>query len=1034
MQVIDDRGCIFDSIFYITQPDPLNFNIDYIDSATCSQNNGSLNGYAYGGTYPYNYAWSDGSYGNYPSNDFAPGNNFVIITDANNCIDTSGFTIPISNSLAASSVQENDVSCYGGSNGSASVNLSDNYPVVYYNWFDGSSDPTISGLATGTYAVTITDNNGCTSILGFTVNEPLPVNFVTNQIYSATCSQNNGGINGYGSGGTYPYTYSGSSGSFGNSIPNTFGAGNNLLIVTDQNGCTDSVTFSVPLSNTLAASTVNVVNVNCYNTSNGSASVHLSDPYPQVTYSWFDGSSGSTIINLSAGNYAVTIDDNNGCTAAMSFTITQPDPIAVAIDTGSGILCNGANTIVQISATGGNPPYSGVGSFSYGAGTYNVSITDNGGCAAPDTSFTIYGPPPIVASVNIDTTPLCSILTATISVIATGGAPAYTAYLDGSEQGISFTDSALITGVAAGQHNVIIYDANNCFSSVGFNINAYTPDNIVTNINSPLCYGLNNGNVTLITSGYSPFTYQNNTFTNSYEIDSLTAGIDTFIIYNNVGCADTVIVSITQPDSLSLYYTAYPTSPCFTDSTLVTISAFGGTPAYTGTGQFNFPSGNTQVIVIDGNSCRDTMNVEITYPHPFSVTASVLKQPDCTQGTVLITGTGGYSPYTLHLDSVNTLSFTDTISISISGGTYVYAITDNRGCTQLATFYASPHLPILVDSNIISSGITCHSPADAVIQININGGGAPGYTYQLNGPNGNVGPQAGNTFINLGPGNYMATVTDSLGCSVQITAHIAPYLPGTDSISVTNLRCNGAATGAIKIYSQPADRGPYTYSLNGGTPQVYNVFYGLTAGNYVVTVSDVNGCIDTVHATITQPDTIDGRVWLNGQLLPIDSFTINQRQFATFSKLNTNPWSIVFSPNNPTTLSNDSVIQIQPTEDVSYVVTVYEDSADFDCFVQYQGLVEVIPIPLLPDLITPNGDGANDTWKIDQVKYPTPQVIIFDRWGEIVFRSDAYNNDWGGVYTNGKPVPDGTYFYIMKVPSQNNAVFKGDINVLNASR
>ena len=88
---------------------------------------------------------------------------------------------------------------------------------------------------------------------------------------------------------------------------------------------------------------------------------------------------------------------------------------------------------------------------------------------------------------------------------------------------------------------------------------------------------------------------------------------------------------------------------------------------------------------------------------------------------------------------------------------------------------------------------------------------------------------------------------------------------------------------------------------------------------------------------------------------------------------------------------------------------------------------------VLPNVITPDGNGKNDTWKINsRVDLSGSKLVIFNRWGETVYEEENYNNDWGGTYKKtGEKLPDGTYYYEFKVPSQNNHLYKGAINILN---
>jgi gliding motility-associated-like protein len=90
---------------------------------------------------------------------------------------------------------------------------------------------------------------------------------------------------------------------------------------------------------------------------------------------------------------------------------------------------------------------------------------------------------------------------------------------------------------------------------------------------------------------------------------------------------------------------------------------------------------------------------------------------------------------------------------------------------------------------------------------------------------------------------------------------------------------------------------------------------------------------------------------------------------------------------------------------------------------------------VLPNIITPDGNGKNDTWKINsRVDLAGSRLIIFNRWGETVFYEQNYSNDWGGTYMNtGEKLPDATYYYELTVPSQDNHLYKGAINILNSS-
>ena len=74
---------------------------------------------------------------------------------------------------------------------------------------------------------------------------------------------------------------------------------------------------------------------------------------------------------------------------------------------------------------------------------------------------------------------------------------------------------------------------------------------------------------------------------------------------------------------------------------------------------------------------------------------------------------------------------------------------------------------------------------------------------------------------------------------------------------------------------------------------------------------------------------------------------------------------------------------------------------------------------VIPNVITVNGDGANDTWFIENIEnFPDVEVLIYNRWGNLVWKSNGYDKQWDGTnYRNGEVLPDGTYFYIIDLHS-----------------
>ena len=93
----------------------------------------------------------------------------------------------------------------------------------------------------------------------------------------------------------------------------------------------------------------------------------------------------------------------------------------------------------------------------------------------------------------------------------------------------------------------------------------------------------------------------------------------------------------------------------------------------------------------------------------------------------------------------------------------------------------------------------------------------------------------------------------------------------------------------------------------------------------------------------------------------------------------------------------------------------------------------------VPNGITPNGDGLNDAFVFDQLllnpdKYPDNELIIFNRWGDVVYKAKPYLNNWQGTATNGDELPDGTYYYVLRLNIGEGEIIRGDITVIKASK
>jgi len=407
------------------------------DVACNAGNDGTASVTANGGTAPYTYAWSNGATTANISG-LTAGTYTVTITDANGCTTSASATVNEPTQLIAAATST-DVACNGDASGSASVTANGGTAPYSYTWSNGATTASITGLVAGSYSVTITDANGCTTSASASVNEPtLLVNVASSTDVSCFLG-NDGSATANASGGTPPYTYDW--GSDGNTQTITgLVAGTYTVNVTDANGCTtigsnSSSNSTVVGQPSALAVTATSTDVSCFDGTDGTATANASGGTPPYNYLWDTGDTTQTITNLGAQTYTVTVTDANGCTISPSATTTVNEPTELTAQAAAtDALCNGdANGSASVTANGGTAPYTYAWSTGattatisgLTAGSYTVTITDANGCTT-SASATVNEPTPLTAQAAA-TDALCNgDANGSATVTANGGTAPYT--------------------------------------------------------------------------------------------------------------------------------------------------------------------------------------------------------------------------------------------------------------------------------------------------------------------------------------------------------------------------------------------------------------------------------------------------------------------------------------------------------------------------------------------------------------------------------------------------------------------------------
>ncbi len=276
-----------------------------------------------------------------------------------------------------------NVSCANAQNGAVTMTTSGGNGNYQYAWSTGSTGASISGLKAGTYSVTVSDgiNQKTTNVI---ITQPpvLEVQLVTEQ--NNCLEENDASITAQVNGGTPPYKYNWNTGSITTALTN-LPAGAYSLTLTDEQGCTQVATATVQNLNALTLN-VNTTNPTCANNNDGAASALVSGGVPPYTYSWNNGSTKSSIANVSKGNYNLTVTDHKGCQMIASVNLIAPPPISLSFSATQAFGTN--NGSINLSVSGGTPGYQYKWSNgaaiedlqNLGPGTYIVTVTDAKGC------------------------------------------------------------------------------------------------------------------------------------------------------------------------------------------------------------------------------------------------------------------------------------------------------------------------------------------------------------------------------------------------------------------------------------------------------------------------------------------------------------------------------------------------------------------------------------------------------------------------------------------------------------------------------
>lgn len=465
LTVLDSKNCLNKNEITLIDPSSINAAPTTSNVSCNGGNDGFINVGPNGGTSPYSFKWSTGNTAQSQSN-LGAGTYTITIVDANNCTGNLSITITQSPDISITLQNVKNLSCNGQQDGSVTATAIGGTGALSYKWSNNETTRQISGLDTGTYNLIVFDFYNCQDSVSATIIQPGALTTALS-FQGVSCFGGNDGIATVSvSGGDSPFTFTWSSGGSSSAIATGLIADEYKVFVTDASGCSDTNTVIVTQPDSLSL-TLTSDSVSCFGGNDGKATVSTSGGTKNYSYSWSSGATDSMAINLTLGNYIVTVTDAKGCIKSSSINVEEPSAIA-AIGTASSLnICNGQSTTLFVSASGGDGNYSY--SWNNGAGTndtaivspsstisYIITVFDGSACTGKDTVSIIVNAPLSVTASGATVT--CLGVSVTLTAAGTGGDGNYTYSWDNGKDGVGVGPSITVTPDSNTTYYVTIQD------------------------------------------------------------------------------------------------------------------------------------------------------------------------------------------------------------------------------------------------------------------------------------------------------------------------------------------------------------------------------------------------------------------------------------------------------------------------------------------------------------------------------------------------------------------------------------------------
>lgn len=1076
--ITDARNCTLRDTSNITQPTAAISLSQTVTNIVChGASTGAISLTVAGGTSPYTYSWTDGSSFSATTKDITnikAGNYSVTVTDSKGCAQTLGPIAVTSGSAIIVTPSVTAATC-GQANGSITITSTTGGQSPYsYKWIGANNfsatTQNIANLAAGSYVVEITDANSCKiTATPISVSSANPTFSLSHVGTDVSC---NGGDNGKidltvtGGNGNFTYTWSGP-GSFAATTKDITGlkAGSYIVTITETGTSCQVVSSAIVIAepSVLTIGQPQKTDVSCKGGTTGTIAINVSGGSGAYTYSWrgpdnFTAINTPSISTLKAGTYNVTVTDGKSCTATTSVVINEPATgVTIGQPTIVNATCNGGtNGSININVQGGTPQYSYAWSnqstsqnlTAVRAGNYTVTVTDAGGCTDVKT-FEVKQP----AAINISGTTSNSVVgcIGNITLTVEGGTVPYSYAWTGP--GISNPTSKDQSSLCPNEtYTVTVTDANNCTATKQFTITGQVAPPIrltdSTVISQAGCPGQNLGAINItFTGGQSPFTFE---WTNAsgaivwreQNLRDRTAGRYRVKITDALGQSylSGAIEIKESASTININVTATTPETCEGNNGEITLDITGGSAPYkftwndgpTSKDRRNIRTGTYSVTVSDASAClTEKNNIRVDKQLCTLAATSTNKGNNCfgdKNGSITVNIQNGEPGYVIRWSANDSVRVNNSPRRdasyeirNLAGGTYVVTITDARGQVSTVTETVAQPSQIVINRNINNDGGNCSG--SVVLSIT---GGSPTYSYAWND-----GAQSRDRFNVCANSILSVTVTDSKGCFAStpndtVKAIIIPSVCATVRINTIfdggfNLKCASDKNGSASV-SAVTDltlTPPFQYRWDNGETGPTSV--QLPSGARTVTVVGANGRTCVANFIMSAPQEIKVLIIPNRQNCSLTANASGGVAPYTFS------WS---------TAKGDTTASIGGLKSNDKFFVIVKDK--FGCTTDPGiGTAECQEFCLKgPGVLTPNEDGKNDKFTIQRCDFNNVRLLVYNRWGQLVYENNNYVDQWEGNERDGKDgkeLPEGVYMYILRA-LQPNGIEKIEKNTISILR